>query len=125
MPGHALQRIIERLRRQAPRGGVGVVCLIVFIPTIRRDGKLIGARLANRPHQLADVEVGGDEVLGQAIQQFRIARQLSRMAKGKARDTVESKVALLTAREQEIVAVIARNNGEPSKAIARTPWSRN
>jgi len=50
----------------------------------------------------------------------RVFVELSRMAKGKPSDSVTSKVALLTAREQEIVAVIARNNGEPSKAIART-----
>lgn len=49
----------------------------------------------------------------------RVFVQLSRLAKGKPSDPVAAKVERLTAREQEIVAAIARNSGEPSKAIAR------
>lgn len=49
----------------------------------------------------------------------RIFVELSRMAKGRPGDAIAAKVELLTAREQEIVAVITRNSGEPSKTIAR------
>lgn len=49
----------------------------------------------------------------------RIFVALSRESTSKEHDSVSAQVALLTEREQAIVSVIARNNGEPGKTIAK------
>jgi len=48
----------------------------------------------------------------------RVFVELSRMRSKKPADAVSSKVAQLTDREHEIVAYIARSNGDPGKTIA-------
>lgn len=48
----------------------------------------------------------------------RVFVELSRMRSKKPADAVSSKVAQLTDREHEIVACIARSNGDPGKTIA-------
>ena len=64
--GRLDQRIQQRLGRHAARDGVREVLLVVLVRRRRRAGALIGRRGDDLPHQMADVELVLDEVLGQA-----------------------------------------------------------
>src|SRR5262249_4356422 len=75
--GGPVDGVKQHLGRQPARQGVRVVDLVVLIPLIGGDGVLIDARLANRPHDLLGVEAALDKLLGQTVEELRIARRVA------------------------------------------------
>src|ERR1043166_6396567 len=61
-------------RKSAPTGdGMGIIDLVVLVPFGWTNGELIGARLADKLHQVLRVEAIADEFVGQVFEQGGIA----------------------------------------------------
>ena len=61
--GDAMDRVVEHFGRQAPGNRVRIVDLVVVVPAIDVDGKLVGPRAANQPQHVPHVEMMVDELV--------------------------------------------------------------
>ena len=75
--GYEMYGVVESLRRKATRFGVREIRFIFLVPFIRRDGELIGARIANFLDDLTRVEFAFDESLREIIEELRIGRRIA------------------------------------------------
>lgn len=55
---------------QRPNVAMSEVNAVMAIGCVGRGGLLIGARIENRPLQLADIKLAGDEIPGQGVEQL-------------------------------------------------------
>ena len=63
---------------EPPRHGVREILGVVLVPLVGRDAGLVGARIGDGAHQLAQVEIVIQEILGQRVEQRRIAGRIGR-----------------------------------------------
>ena len=75
--GGEREGIDHLLRAQATRMGVTEVNRVILVPLVLHNGELIGARLADGLHQLAQVEAVLHELRRERVEQFRIARRIA------------------------------------------------
>ena len=76
--GGQRQRVHQFLRAQPPRHGVREIVGVVLVPLVGRDAGLIGARIGDGAHQLPQIEIVIHEILGQRVEQRRIAGRIGR-----------------------------------------------
>ncbi len=62
-------RVKEHLGRQPAGDRVRVVRLVVLVPLVRLDRKLVGPRLADQRDHVAGVEAALEELLGEVVEQ--------------------------------------------------------
>ena len=70
--GHLVDRIVEHLGRQSPSHGVRIIDVVVLVPFVRLDRKLIRAALADGLDCGPHVEVALHEFRGEAVEQFGV-----------------------------------------------------
>ena len=75
--GDAVDRVVEHFGRQPPGHGVRIVDVVVLVPAIGLDGKLIGPRAADQPQHVPHVEMMVDELAGQVIEQLRVGGRVA------------------------------------------------
>ena len=76
-PVDAMDGVVQHLGRQPAGQGVRVVEPVVFVPVVGLVRKLVGPRLADRADELPHVEVAGDELVGEVVEQLGVGRRVA------------------------------------------------
>ena len=75
--GDAVDGVVQHFGRQSPGDRVRIVDLVVVVPAIGLDRKLIGPRAADQPQHVPHVEMMVDELPRQVIEQFRVGGRIA------------------------------------------------
>ena len=77
-PHHGVQTVEERLGRQPPGQGVGVVDPVIVVPLAAFDRQAVGSRRTDFQQQLPHIEAAVDERLREVVEERRIAGRIAR-----------------------------------------------
>ena len=68
-PGSLVDRVIKYLSGQPTSDGMRKIRLVVLVPAVRADRKLVDARLANQLDEMLNIEIVLDEFVGRVVRE--------------------------------------------------------